>query len=133
MIERITKNWDYEACLLGLINVQIDPNSEMNVWMSSAANHQWNPSQKSPATAWEAELDKYMLAQASATDSATRKVAYDKVQSIVVAQAPFIYLINRNILAASSNSVKNLNISTLYPQTYWNIDELYLGDPGNRK
>ena len=133
LIERITKNWDYEACLLGLINVQIDPNSEMNVWMSSAANHQWNPSQKTPATAWEAELDRYMLAQASATDPAKRKAAYDKVQSIVVAEAPFIYLINRNILAASSNSVKNLNISTLYPQTYWNIDELSLGDPGNRK
>ena len=133
LIERITKNWDYEACLLGLINVQLDPNSEMNVWMSSAANHQWNPSQKTPATTWEAELDKYMLAQTAATDAAKRKVYYDQVQRIVVEQSPFIYLVNRNTLAASSHTVKNLSISTLYPQTFWNIDELYLGDSANRK
>ena len=74
LIERIAKNWDYEACLLGLISVQLDPNSEMNVWMSSAANHQWNPSQKSPATVWESELDKNMLAQASTIDAAKRKL-----------------------------------------------------------
>ena len=133
LIERITKNWDYEVCVLGLINVQLDPNSEMNVWISSAANHQWNPSQKSPATPWEAELDKNMLAQAAATDPAKRKIYFDQVQRIVVEQAPFIYLIHRNTLAASSPAVKNLSISTLFPQIYWNIDELYLAEPGSRK
>ncbi len=133
LIERITKSWNYEACLLGLINVQLDPNSEMNVWMSSAANHQWNPSQKSPATGWEAELDKNMLAQAAAIDPSRRKVYYDQVQRIAVEQSPFIYLINRNTLAASSQAVKNLSISTLYPQTFWNIDELFLADSGTRK
>jgi peptide/nickel transport system substrate-binding protein len=133
LIERIVKNWDYEACLLGLVNVQLDPNSEMNVWMSSAANHQWNPNQKSPATQWEAELDKNMLAQASTIDASKRKIYYDQVQRIVVEQSPFVYLINRNTLAASSNAVKNLSISTLYPQTFWNIDELFLSNQGVRK
>jgi len=126
LIERITKSYDYEACLLGLVNIQIDPNSEMNVWMSSAANHQWNPSQKRPATQWEAELDKNMLAQAAAMEPAKRKLYYDLVQKIVVEQAPFLYLINRNTLAASSPLLRNLSISNSYPQTFWNVDELYL-------
>src|SRR5437667_3679493 len=67
LIERITRTYDYEACLLGLVNTDLDPNSQMNVWLSSAENHQWNPKQSKPATAWEAELDRLMRAQASTT------------------------------------------------------------------
>ena len=65
LIERITRTLDYETCLLGLVNVEADPNGLMNVLLSSAANHPWNPSQKSPATEWEAEIDRLMLAQAA--------------------------------------------------------------------
>ena len=54
IIERITKSLDYEACLLGITNVDLDPNVQMNVWLSSGDNHQWNPGQKTPETAWEA-------------------------------------------------------------------------------
>jgi peptide/nickel transport system substrate-binding protein len=46
LIERITTSFDYEACLLGLVNNDLDPNSQMNVWLSSAENDQWNPRQK---------------------------------------------------------------------------------------
>ncbi|MGA7514883.1 MAG: ABC transporter substrate-binding protein, partial [Candidatus Sulfotelmatobacter sp.] len=45
LIERMTQNFDYEAILLGLTNVDLDPNGEMNVWLSSSENHQWNPQQ----------------------------------------------------------------------------------------
>ncbi len=133
LIERITKTYDYDACLLGLVNIQLDPNSEMNVWLSSAANHQWFPNQKTPATAWEAELDKNMLAQASAMDPAKRKLYYDQVQRIIVEQKPFIYLINKNTLAAGGASLRNLRISNLYPQTFWNIDEIYMSRQGAGK
>src|SRR5262249_41935736 len=51
LIERITRTFDYDACLLGLVNTDLDPNSQMAVWLSSGENHQWNPSQKTPATA----------------------------------------------------------------------------------
>ena len=36
LIERITRSFDYEACLLGLVNDSLDPGSQMNVWLSSA-------------------------------------------------------------------------------------------------
>src|ERR1019366_3239175 len=73
LIERITKTFDYESCLLGLTNLDLDPSAQMNVWLSSAANHQWNPNQKQPATAWEAEIDKLMRAQAAETRAGARK------------------------------------------------------------
>ena len=68
LIERISKSSQYEACLLGLVNVDLDPNEQMNVWLSSSANHQWNPNQKAPATAWEQEIDTLMRQQASTLD-----------------------------------------------------------------
>jgi len=82
LIERITSTFDYEACLLGLVNDELYPNAQMTVWLSSADSHQWNPSQKTPATAWEAEIDKLMRTQASTLDPKKRKEAFDKVQEI---------------------------------------------------
>jgi len=126
LIERMTQTFDYEAILLGLTNVGLDPNEQMNVWLSSSDNHQWNPSEKAPETAWEAEIDRLMREQASATDAKKRKEAFDRVQEIVVEQAPFIYLVNRNALSAVAARVQGASPVILVPQTYWNADRLSL-------
>ena len=124
LIERMTRSFDYEAILLGLTNVDLDPNGEMNVWLSSAENHQWNPQQKAPETAWEAEIDGLMRAQASSSDPKKRKVAFDRVQEVVVEQEPFIFLINRNALSAVSTAVHGAAPVILSPQTFWNAERL---------
>ena len=126
LIESITSKFDYEACLLGLVNNDLDPNSQMNVWLSSAENHQWNPREKVPETRWEAELDSLMRAQASAMDPRKRKQYFDTVQEIVWQQEPFLYLVNRDALSAVSPSVHNVHPVVLSPQVYWNIDQLSL-------
>jgi len=129
LIERITRSFDYEACLLGLINNDLDPNSsQMNVWLSSGENHQWNPSEKTPATPWEAEIDKLMHEQATSLDPRKRKAAFDRVQEIAWEQEPFIYLVNRNALAAVSPNARNVHPVVLRPQVYWNIDEISIGN-----
>lgn len=124
LIERMTQTFDYEAILLGLTNVGLDPNEQMNVWLSSSENHQWNPSEKTPETLWEAEIDKLMRAQASASDAVRRKASFDRVQEIAVEQSPFIYLVNRNALSAVSANVRGANPVILVPQTYWNAERL---------
>jgi peptide/nickel transport system substrate-binding protein len=126
LIERITQKFNYEACLLGGVNGELDPNSQMNIWISSAENHQWNPNQKLPATAWEAEVDTLMRAQAASGDEHKRKQYWDRVQEIAWEQEPFIYLVNRDALVAIASSVKNAQPSALRPQTFWNIEELQL-------
>jgi len=124
LIERITQSFNYEAALLGLVNDDLDPNAQMNVWLSSAENHQWNPSQKSPETNWEAEIDRLMRAQASAIDPNKRKSYFDRVQEIAVEQVPFIYLVNKNALSGISASVEGATPIVLRPQTYWNVEWL---------
>lgn len=126
LLERITDKLNYEACLLGLVNADLDPNSQMNVWLSSSDNHQWNPRQKTPATAWEAQIDKLMRAQSSSADNNKRKQYWDEVQQIAWEQEPFIYLVNKDTLVAIAPGVKNAQPSTLRPQTYWNVEELAL-------
>jgi peptide/nickel transport system substrate-binding protein len=126
LIERITRTFNYEACLLGLVNTDLDPASVMNVWVSSAENHQWNPNQKTPATAWEAEIDRLMKAQASTLDDTKRKQYFDRVQEIAWEQEPFIYLVTKNTLSAVSPVVKNAAPVVLRPQTFWNVEWLQL-------
>jgi len=125
LIERISRTFDYETCLLGLVNVDLDPSAQMSVWLSSASSHQWNPNQKSPETPWEAELDLLMRAQASTTDNKKRKEYFDKVQQIVWDQVPFIYLIHKNALSAVSPSLANATPGVLRPQTYWNVEKIH--------
>ncbi len=127
LIERMTQTFDYEVILLGMTNVGLDPNEQMNVWLSSAENHQWNPQQKAPETAWEAEIDRLMRVQAAAADPKKRKEAFDRVQEIVAEQAPFVYLVNRNALSAISPAVIGGSPVILSPQTFWNAERLTLG------
>jgi peptide/nickel transport system substrate-binding protein len=130
LIERITRTFDYEACLLGFTNTDLDPSSQMNVWLSSAENHQWNPKQSKPATAWEAEIDRLMQSQASSTSDKKRKADWDRLQQIVFEQQPFIYLINRDAMSAISPAVIGSAPSVLDPHAFWNADVLRLGpDP----
>jgi peptide/nickel transport system substrate-binding protein len=128
IIERVTKTFNYDSCLLGFTNVDLDPSGQMNVWVSSADLHEWNPAQKSPETSWEAEIDKYMSAQASTIDRNQRKISFDKVQEIAAEQQPTIHLVDKNALVAVSPKVKNADPVVLIPQTYWNIEYLSLSD-----
>jgi peptide/nickel transport system substrate-binding protein len=126
LIERLTRTFDYEACLLGLVNDDLDPNSQMNVWLSSGPNHPWYPGEKTPATPWEAEIDRLMLQQSRETKTALRKKAFDRVQEIVAEQAPVIFLVGKHSLCAYGPRVGNASPSPFFPQTYWNIDQLYV-------
>ena len=126
LLERMTQSYNYEACLLGMVTAETDPNSQMNVWLSSGEDHVWNPKQKTPATAWEAEIDKLMRAQAASTDPNKRKEFWDGVQKIAWEQEPFLYLVNKDALVAISPNIKNAEPSAYRPQAFWNIAELSL-------
>jgi peptide/nickel transport system substrate-binding protein len=129
LIERITRTLDYEACLLGLVDIGEDPKEWMNVLLSSASNHPWNPAEKSPETAWEAEIDRLMLAQAASADTRERKKDFDRVQEILREQAPVIYLLHPNALAAVSPRAKGVKVSPFLPHTFWDAERLRI--PGS--
>jgi peptide/nickel transport system substrate-binding protein len=125
LIQRISQSFQYETCLLGMTNVDLDPNGQMGLWLSSSANHIWNPNQKTPAQPWEAELDRLMRAQASTLDPSRRKALFDQVQELISQEAPILYLVNMNALELASPSLRNLSPSVLRPQLLWNIDRIF--------
>ncbi|HEX4065299.1 MAG TPA: ABC transporter substrate-binding protein [Acidobacteriaceae bacterium] len=124
LIERLMHTQDYEACLLGIENVDPEPNAMMNIWLSSSPNHQWDPSERTPATPWEAEIDRLMNRQAASATDAERKKAIDRVQQIVADQQPFIYLVYPNALVAFSPGLQGVQPAVLAPRLTWNIDQL---------
>ncbi|MBB6142624.1 peptide/nickel transport system substrate-binding protein [Silvibacterium bohemicum] len=126
LIERLMHTQDYQACLLGLENVDPDPNAMINIWLSSSPNHQWSPSEKTPATPWEAEIDRAMNQQAGTSNEAQRKLAVDRVQQIVADQQPFIYLVYPNALYAVSPRLRGAQPTVLEPGLVWNIERLRL-------
>jgi peptide/nickel transport system substrate-binding protein len=127
LIERISRSFNYEAVLMAFANLDLDPSGQMNIWVSSAANHQWNPNEKTPATPWEAEIDKLMTAQIGSQDRTKRKLYFDRVQQIVADKVPIVFLVNPNALAAASPSIRNVTPAALSPQIYWNADRLQIG------
>jgi peptide/nickel transport system substrate-binding protein len=124
LVEGITRTARYEACLLGLTNFEIDPNTQMNVWLSSGTHHAWNPAQAKPATAWEIEIDRLAQLQHDASSAAARKKAFDSIQEILAEEAPIIFLVHPDVLVAVSPSLRNVMPSPISPHLYWNIEYL---------
>jgi peptide/nickel transport system substrate-binding protein len=134
LLERITRTQQYEACLLGPSNTDIDlPNSQMDMWLSSGALHPWSPNEPKPATAWEAAIDGLMQTQHAALDHQTRKAAFDRVQEIIAEEAPIVYLVFPDVLVGVSPSVRNAAPSGMPPHLTWNIESLWLAGPGQRR
>jgi peptide/nickel transport system substrate-binding protein len=129
LLERIGTTQAYEVCLLGLVNIDRDPNGIMNVLLSSGANHPWNPGQSAPATPWEAEIDRLMRAQAANPAEKARVAHFHRVQAILAEQEPCVFLLHPNVLAAWQPELKNVRPAALRPNLLWSVEYLYFGDP----
>ena len=130
LVDRVMNTHDYDAVLMNLVNGDVDPTPEMGLWRSAGEMHLWNIGEKSPATPWEAELDKLMESQMTTTDYATRKKLYDRVQEIVAQNLPLIFLLSPDILVGSLSTVGNFRPGILDPYALWNVDEQFLRPTG---
>jgi peptide/nickel transport system substrate-binding protein len=128
LLDRLFQTHDYEACILGLGNSDVDPNPEMNVWLSSGGTHVWNPGQTRPATSWEAEMDRLMREQLSTLDFSKRKRLYDRVQELVATSLPVICIASPDILVGAKGALGNFRPTILDHHTLWNVEELYWRD-----
>lgn len=126
LLDRVNQSKDYDACVLGLASFDADPNSDINVWLSSGGTHLWNPSQSHPATTWEAEIDKLMREQLVARTFDERKKSYDRVQQILDENQPYIFLASPDILIGAKNNVANLQPAVTEPYVLWNAEMLFL-------
>ncbi len=125
LIDRVTQTKEYDACVLGLASFDADPNSDLNVWLSSGGTHLWNPSQPHPATQWEAEIDGLMEQQLATASFEQRKKLFDSVQRILAEYQPMIFLASPDILTGAKNAIGNFHPAVLEPYVLWNVEQLY--------
>jgi peptide/nickel transport system substrate-binding protein len=126
LIDRVTQTKEYDACVLGLASFDADPNSDLNVWLSSGGTHLWNPSQAHPATPWEAEMDALMELQLATPGFEQRKKLYDRVQQILADNQPMIFLASPDILTGAKNNIGNFHPAVLEPYVLWNVEQLFV-------
>jgi peptide/nickel transport system substrate-binding protein len=102
----------------------------MNVWLSSGATHVWHLHEQQPATAWEAEIDRLMNQQLITVDPKKRKALYDRVQQVIAANVPVVFLATPDVLAGATKTLANFHPAVLDPYALWNVDELYFRREG---
>jgi peptide/nickel transport system substrate-binding protein len=126
LLDRVMQTKEYDACVLGLVSFDADPNSDINVWLSSGASHFWNLGQAKPSTPWEAEIDQLMEQQLDSRTFDQRKHIYDRIQVIINDNQPFIFLASPDILTGAKNTVGNFHPAAFEPYVLWNAEQLFL-------
>lgn len=129
MLDRVLQSHDYETAVMGLGSGDADPNSDMNFLLSSGQSHLWHLGQKQPATPWEAEIDKLMQQQLTAANNRQRKKLYDRVQEIMAAEMPVVFLASPNILVAAYEDLGNVRPAIIDNYILWNAEELFWHTP----
>jgi peptide/nickel transport system substrate-binding protein len=130
MMDAVLKTRKFEAALWGLASGDADPNAGMNVWSSGGTLHVWNLKPTSGASPqrlepWEVEIDRLMTAQMTATKFEARKAAYDRVQHLVAANLPLVFLASPHVLAAADRALGNFEPVVTDPILLWNADRWF--------
>ena len=138
LLDAVLKTRKFEAAIWGIASGDADPNAEMNVWTSGGTLHVWNMNASTSKTAststtalepWEREVDRLMSVQMTTTAFAARKAAYDRVQQVVSANLPMIFLASPHVLAAAARDLGNFEPAALEPVLLWNADRWFWQRP----
>jgi len=130
LLDRVFNTFDYDAAALALTSGDADPTSEMNIWLSSGATHVWHLNEASPATPWEAEIDRLMNQQMTTVAYKKRKALYDRVQEIEQQNLPFISLVSPNVLFAAKKNLGNVEPAIIEPYALAGVDQTYFYEKG---
>jgi len=127
----IAQRWqarDYDSIYYGFQASAMDPAMNLDYWLSSGSIHFWNPEQKTPATAWEGQIDELMQQQVAAPTVEERKRLFAEVQRIFGENLPGIYFVAPKVSIATSPRVAGTEPALLDPKILWNPDTLNVTD-----
>ncbi len=124
--EAASENFNYEAILFGLTVSGIEPTTYANFLLSGADTHQWRPGQKTPATEWEAKIDKLFGEQAGEGDVQKRAAIFNEIQRVMSDESPVIPIVARHIVSAANSRLGNYAPSSMFPYSIWNLDEIFV-------
>ena len=116
LVERLTTTFDWDAVIMGFTG-SIEPNNGANLLRSSGNLHLWNPAQKTPATPWEAEIDRLLDEGAAELDLEKRRRAYFRIQAILHEELPLIETVRQRQAMAYSADLRG------FVPTVWGLYE----------
>jgi peptide/nickel transport system substrate-binding protein len=116
LVERLTTTFDWDAVIMGFTG-SLDPNNGANLLRSSGNLHMWNPGQKTPATPWEAEIDRLLDEGAAELDLEKRRLAYFRIQAILHEELPLIETVRQRQAMAYSSDLRD------FVPTVWGLYE----------
>jgi ABC-type transport system substrate-binding protein len=130
LVDRVFNKLNYEAAIMTLADGDADPNTEMNVLLSSGQAHLWKLHARSAPEPWERQIDDLMKEQMTTLDHTRRKQMFDRVQEIVRQQQPMVFLVSPNIVAGANTRVGNFQVAVLGSYTLWNAEQLFIRSAG---
>lgn len=112
LVAKLDTTFDWDAVLIGFTNSP-EPHNGANLLRSSGNLHMWNPSQKSPASEWEGEIDRLLDEGSRELDRDRRKAHYWRIQEILHEQLPMIQTVRQIEHTAYRTTLRN------YERTVW--------------
>ncbi len=123
LTDRLTKG-TYDAAYFAVSASDTDPSANLDYWLSSGSFHVWHPNQKTPATPWEAEIDRLMQELTGLTNPRERHARFTRVQMIMVTELPTISFAVPSLVTATSTRVDGFEPSPIYPYLLWRADAM---------
>jgi peptide/nickel transport system substrate-binding protein len=114
----------YDAMFHALPSSDTDPSGLMEFWRSSGRFHLWHPAQATPATPWEAELDRLMTRQLTVTDEQERRRLVHEAQHLLDRELPILVFAVARVTVATSHRLSHVTPGLLSPAVLWNAAEL---------
>jgi peptide/nickel transport system substrate-binding protein len=129
LVDRVFNRLNYDTAIMTLADGDADPNTEMNVLLSTGQAHLWNLRTKRAPEEWQNQIDQLMKEQMTTLDRARRRQMFNRVQEIMWREQPLVFLISPDILAGANARVRNFKPAVLSSYTLWNADQLSLTPP----
>ncbi|MEO1083422.1 MAG: ABC transporter substrate-binding protein [Acidobacteriota bacterium] len=129
LLDRVYDTFDYEIGLLGLGRGGLDPNSSLNVWLSSGDSHLWRLNGDGPDSPWQERLDALLAEQMTELDVDRRRKLLSEIQHEVAGGAPFLFLVAPNVLVGAKEQLGNFRPVAAASSAAWNADHLFWREP----
>ncbi len=106
IVEKLTTNFNWDCMLIALTG-GYEPHNGANVLLSNGMLHLWDPREHTPATKWEAEIDRLMMRGAEEYNREKRALYYKKVQKILHDELPLIPVVRQYDFVAYTDKLEN--------------------------
>ncbi|HVN30111.1 MAG TPA: ABC transporter substrate-binding protein [Candidatus Binataceae bacterium] len=123
LVQKLDNNFDWDCVLIGFGGGGVEPNNGANFLRSSGDLHIWDPDQKTPATPWEAEIDKLLEQGTAEMDVQKRVPYYWKIQEILHDELPIIETVRQLRFTAYRNTLRDFHPTVwgVYRREYLDI------------